>query len=44
MIKYQQQTIIIDKNNVLSLKKKRFINLFDKNKAIHGLRKVIYEV
>ncbi len=44
MIKYQQPIAIIDKNNALSLKKKRFINLFDKNKAKHGVRKVIYEV
>lgn len=44
MIKYHQPIIIIDKNSASSLKKKRFINLFDKNKAIHEVRKVICEV
>lgn len=44
MIKYHQPIIIIDKNNASPLKKKRFINLSDKNKAIHEVRKVICEV
>lgn len=44
MIKYQQPTFIIDKNNALLRKKKRFINFFDKNKARREVRKAIYEV